>query len=131
MNEDLKRGRVPSRHSQAAAEPTLGARPSAAQVAYLRRGLAEPGGKLPLFDRYGQRYSSRTIRSCIDQGWAEPWFHNPIKPDWLICKLTEAGQAVLAETEPSPAKGPAHRGRRGSDGDARRLQRLVKDRVEA
>ncbi|MDX1576637.1 MAG: hypothetical protein R3285_10615 [Kiloniellales bacterium] len=125
MNEDLERGRVPPRHSQAVARPT------AAQAAYLRRGLAEPGGKLPLFDRNGQRYSSRTIQSCIDQGWATPWFHNPIKPDWLICRLTEAGQAVLAEIEPAPEDRPARRSRRGTDGDARRLQRLVKDRVEA
>lgn len=129
MNEDLERGRVPSRHRRSVARPTVGARPSAAQAAYLRRGLAEPGGKLPLFDRNGQRYSRRTIQSCIDQGWAEPWFHNPIKPDWLICKLTEAGQATLAGTETAPAAGRTRR--RPAHGDARRLQRLVKDRVEA
>ncbi len=129
MNEDLKGGRVQSRHSQGAT------RPRPAQAAYLRRGLAEPGGKLPLFDRNGQRYSSRTIQSCIDQGWAAPWFNNPIKPDWLICKLTEAGETALTDLEPSPRDGsagvPARRGRQGTDGDARRLQRLVKDRVEA
>jgi hypothetical protein len=72
-------------------------RPSAAQRAWLRRGLAEPGGKLPLFDESGQRYSPRTIQSCLAQGWAEPWIHNPIKPDWLVCKLTAAGRATLAE----------------------------------
>lgn len=67
-------------------------RPTVTQLAWLRRGLDQAGGKLPLFDRYGQRYDSRTIRSCIEQGWAEPWFNNPTKPDWLICKLTEAGR---------------------------------------
>ena len=70
-------------------------RPTRAQMAYLKRGLEQAGGKLPLFDRNGQRYSERTIRSCIDQGWAEPWFENPIKPDWLVCKLTDAGRDLV------------------------------------
>lgn len=72
-----------------------GGRPTPAQKAYLRRGLDQPGGKLPLFDENGQRYNPRTIRSCIDQGWAAPWFDNPIKPDWLVCKLTRAGRALF------------------------------------
>jgi hypothetical protein len=38
--------------------------------------------------------NEQTIRSCIAQGWAEPWFANPLKPDWLVCKLTEAGRSV-------------------------------------
>ena len=122
MNQDVDRGRVASRSAR-----PLG-RPSAAQAAYLRRGLAEPGGKLPLFDRDGQRYPRRTIQSCIDQGWAEPWFHNPIKPDWLICKLTEAGKVALAEIDPPPVISSA---RQGSRCDARRLQRLVRELVEA
>ncbi len=125
MNEDLGGGRVPSEDAQAIARPT------AVQAAYLRRGLSEPGGKLPLFDRNGQRYASRTIRSCIDQGWATPWFHNPIKPDWLICRLTEAGAAVLAQTAPEAAAESRRRARPKADYDARRLQRLVRDLVKA
>ena len=73
------------------------ARPSKIQIAYLRRGLREPGGKLPLFDESGQRYSTRTVRSCIDQGWAEPWFRNPLKPDWLVCKLTDKGRSAARD----------------------------------
>ena len=69
--------------------------PSAAQRAWLMRGLSQPGGKLPLFDESGQRISPRTIQSSIDRGWAEPWFANPTKPDWLVCKLTELGRAAL------------------------------------
>jgi len=69
-----------------------GTKPTAAQIRYLREGLKQPGGKLPLFDAHGQEVSVRTIRSCIERGWAEPWFANPIKPDWLVCKLTEAGR---------------------------------------
>ena len=71
------------------------ARPSKAQLAYLRRGLDQAGGKLPLFNHQGQRYSDRTVQSCIDHGWAEPWFNNPIKPDWLVCKLTESGRKLV------------------------------------
>ena len=67
-------------------------RPTATQQAWLRRGLDQPGGKLPLFNEQGQHYPARTIRSCIIQGWAEPWFSNPTKPDWLVCKLTKSGR---------------------------------------
>lgn len=70
--------------------------PSPVQRAWLRRGLDQPGGKLPLFDEFGQDIDPRTIRACIDQGWAEPWFSNPLKPDWLVCKLTPTGR-VIAE----------------------------------
>src|SRR3984893_3224717 len=69
--------------------------PTVAQRAWLVRGLNQPGGKLPLFDRNGQRVSSRTIKSCLDHGWATPWFANPLKPDWLVCKLTPAGRDAL------------------------------------
>ncbi|WP_407923483.1 hypothetical protein [Algihabitans albus] len=73
--------------------------PTAAQRAYLRRGLGQPGGKLPLFDDRGQRYPGSTIRSCIERGWAEPWFENPIKPDWLVCRLTLAGRNLVEKYE--------------------------------
>ena len=71
-------------------------RPTAAQRRYLERGLEEPGGKLPLFDADGQEVDARTIRACLRAGWAEPWFSNPLKPDWLVCKLTAAGRDALA-----------------------------------
>ncbi len=70
--------------------------PSPVQRAWLRRGLDQPGGKLPLFDGQGQQIDPRTVQACIEQGWAEPWFSNPIKPDWLVCKLTEAGRKAAA-----------------------------------
>lgn len=69
--------------------------PSNKQRDWLCRGVSQAGGKLPLFDEEGQRYSERTIRSCLDKGWAEPWFANPIKPDWLICRLTVSGREAL------------------------------------
>jgi len=69
-----------------------GLRPSETQLAWLRRGLSEPGGKLPLFDRDGRAIDQRTIKACLKAGWAEPWRRNPIKPDWLVCRLTTEGR---------------------------------------
>lgn len=69
-------------------------RPTATQINWLRAGLREPGGKLPLLDEAGQRVSDRTVRSCIQNGWAEPWFDNPLMPGWLVCRLTPAGRIV-------------------------------------
>ncbi|MGB7285924.1 MAG: hypothetical protein WBC71_03240 [Salaquimonas sp.] len=74
-----------------------GGRPSTAQLKYLKMGLDQPGGKLPLFDIDGQEIKPATIRSCVEKGWAEPWFHNPVMPNWLVCKLTDAGQAVATQ----------------------------------
>ena len=64
-------------------------RPSEAQRRYLERGLTQAGGKLPLFDHNGREVSRKTIESCVAQGWATAWIPNPIKPDWLVCRLTE------------------------------------------
>jgi hypothetical protein len=68
--------------------------PSRAQKAWLRRGLNQPGGKLPLFDAQGQSVSPRLVKACLARGWAEPWFSNPLKPDWLVCKLTDTGRGI-------------------------------------
>lgn len=78
--------------------PPAPGKPTDVQRTWLERGLSQPGGKLPLFDEAGRRIDARTIRSCIDQGWAEPWFANPLKPDWLVCRLTESGRAVVASS---------------------------------
>lgn len=72
------------------------ASPTAAQLKWLIRGLDQAGGKLPLFDENGQRVSERTVRSCLANGWVEPWFANPIKPDWQICKLTDTGRRLAS-----------------------------------
>ncbi|QDG76784.1 hypothetical protein [Labrenzia sp. PHM005] len=70
-----------------------------AQKRWLNRGVSQPGGKLPLFDDQGRQFPVRTIRSCIDAGWAEPWFSNPIKPDWLVCKLTPDALEILTASQ--------------------------------
>jgi len=73
-----------------------GSAPSLPELFYLRRGLGQPGGKLPLFDLDGQAIASEVVNGCLERGWAEPWFNNPLKPDWLVCKLTAAGRQVAA-----------------------------------
>jgi hypothetical protein len=78
--------------------PDIG-RPNPAQRRYLKRGLTQAGGKLPLFDEYGQHVHPALVRACVAHGWAEPWFGNPMKPDWLVCKLTEKGRSILGEKE--------------------------------
>src|SRR5438270_12163985 len=78
-----------------------GVRPTDAQRRYLERGLTQPGGKLPLFDREGREVPRKTIESCVARGWAEPWMRNPIKPDWLVCRLTDAGYRVLGRDLPA------------------------------
>ena len=70
--------------------------PSLPELFYLRRGLGQPGGKLPLFDLDGQAIAAEVVQACLDRGWAEPWFSNPLKPDWLVCKLTESGRQLAA-----------------------------------
>ena len=73
----------------------INAIPTPVQKNWLTRGLGQPGGKLPLFDEFGQAIDPRTIRSCVARGWAEPWFANPLKPDWLVCKITPAGRDLV------------------------------------
>ena len=70
-------------------------RPNPAQTRCLARGLKQAGGKLPLFDEFGQHIHPALVRACITHGWAEPWFGNPLKPDWLVCKLTDKGRRAL------------------------------------
>jgi hypothetical protein len=68
---------------------------SAQEQSYLRSGLNQPGGKLPLFDKSGQEINSRTILACVEKGYAERWFANPLKPEWLVCRLTKSGKNAL------------------------------------
>ena len=68
--------------------------PTMVEMLYLRRGLSQTGGKLPLFDMDGQDVAEDIVRRCLARGWAVPWFNNPLKPDWLVCKLTAAGRRL-------------------------------------
>jgi hypothetical protein len=71
-----------------------------AQRRYLARGLRQPGGKLPLFDEHGQEISHRTIEACVAHGWAKTWSRNPVKPGWLVCRLTDQGYRALGKNPP-------------------------------
>ena len=73
----------------------LGPGPSPAQLSWLGRGLDQPGGKLPLFDWQGQKIDPALVLDCIKKGWAERWFHNPLKPDWQVCRLTQKGRSLV------------------------------------
>lgn len=66
-----------------------------AERAYLAMGMSQPGGKLPLFDEDGQEIKSTVIRNCVKKGLAERWFANPLKPDWLVCRLTDSGREAI------------------------------------
>jgi len=90
---------MPSSKTQGKASAVRARNPTRAQLVWLSKGLKQPGGKLPLFDENGREVPVRTIRSCIAAGWAEPWFSNPIKPDWLVCKLTDAGRQALGTSQ--------------------------------
>ena len=76
-------------------------RPTGPQRRYLERGLGQPGGKLPLFDRDGREVPKKTVEACIAHGWAEPWTRNPINPEWLVCRLTPAGYRALGREAPA------------------------------
>jgi len=76
-----------------------GGKPSPAQTKWLTRGLTQPGGKLPLFDEHGRKVNQQVVRKCLELGWAEPWFANKLKPDWLVCKLTDTGKAILVDSK--------------------------------
>ena len=88
--------------AESSANSTERSDPTPVQRRWLLRGLNQPGGKLPLFDADGSRVRERTVRSCIRRGWAEPWLRNPIKPDWLVCKITDSGRAVVAAGRGEP-----------------------------
>lgn len=91
-----KRAQVTMRASTAQTSDDGAHTPTNVQLTWLQRGLDQAGGKLPLFDHIGQKVSEQTVRSCIRNGWAEPWFNNPIKPDWLVCRLTEVGRELAS-----------------------------------
>jgi hypothetical protein len=97
MGDGREKSGSPADHST---HNAAAVRPSEAQRRYLQRGLVQPGGKLPLFESDGREIPRKTIEACIAHGWAERWLANPIKPDWLVCKLTPAGYQVLGREPP-------------------------------
>jgi hypothetical protein len=43
----------------------------------------------------GARFRAKSSNHALTYGWAEPWFDNPLKADWLVCKLTLDGYQAL------------------------------------
>lgn len=68
---------------------------TAKERAWLRRGLDQPDGKLPLFGPDGGQVPRALVLACLSKGLAERWFDNPLKPDWLVCRLTPAARTLL------------------------------------
>lgn len=85
-----------------AATSSAPAVPSDAERRYLVRGLTAPGGKLPLYDLEERRIPAKIIEACLAAGWAERWSSNPVKPDWLVCRLTGKGRAAITATPSRP-----------------------------
>jgi hypothetical protein len=94
-------GRPAKGRGKPGAVASASAEPSPVQRRWLLRGAAQPGGKLPLFDTDGREIPKATIRACLAAGWAEPWFANPVKPDWLVCKLTAEGYRAVGRKPPA------------------------------
>ena len=86
-----------NKNSDAFSKQFLFVKPNVNQSRWLKRGLNKPEGKLPLFDGNGKKISDRTIKSCLKKGWAKPWFSNPGKTSWTVCKLTHLGKVVAEE----------------------------------
>lgn len=62
----------------------------------LVRALRHPGGKLPMF-RGGRRVPLTVYRKLGDMGLARTWFPDPLRRNWSIYRLTEAGRVLAAE----------------------------------
>lgn len=67
-----------------------------AELSYIMMGIDQPGGKLPLFDAHGQSVNPKIVRSCVEKGLVERWFANPMRPGWVVHRLTDRGRAILA-----------------------------------
>ena len=67
---------------------------------WLRGGESRVDGRLALFDRFGEPIDRKVIKTAIASGLAEPWFANPMRPQWTVCRLTPKGHDFLGH----PAK---------------------------
>lgn len=66
------------------------------------------------------------MRACLNAGWAEPWFANPLKPDWQVCRLTAAGR-TLAEAADEGADDGEDNGGDGEPPDPLEAAETVED----
>ena len=64
---------------------------------WLQGGLSRDDGRLALFDQFGEPVQKSVIREAIKAGYAEPWFVNPMRPQWTVCRLTATGRRVATK----------------------------------
>ena len=62
---------------------------------WLRGGLDRADGRLAIFDTFGEPVDKGVIKSAIAAGLAEPWFSSPMRPQWMVCRLTPKGRDAL------------------------------------
>ena len=73
--------------------------PSLAQRRYLQKGAQDDRGKLPLFDRDGQRYCVQTVEACVSAGWVKPIYKKTFLRDMDILEMTDEGCQALASID--------------------------------
>ncbi len=62
---------------------------------WLNGGLNREDGRLAIFDTFGEPVNKAVIKTAIASGYAEPWFSNPMRPQWTVCRLTAKGRAAV------------------------------------
>ncbi len=67
--------------------------------AWLSGGLNRADSRLALFDQFGEPIDPNIVKSAIEKGLAEPWFSSPMRPQWMVCRLTSQGRHVLARRD--------------------------------
>lgn len=74
---------------------------SAKLLDWLQAGENQPGGKLPLYDKDGERIPKALIQVSLEYGLVEPW--TPGVAPLGICKLTSLGRKFLRTPIPQAA----------------------------
>ncbi|MEP3655166.1 MAG: hypothetical protein ABJO36_09745 [Litorimonas sp.] len=62
---------------------------------WLKGGLDRSDGRLAMFDTFGEPVNKAVIKSAIAAGLAEPWFSSPMRPQWMVCRITAKGRETL------------------------------------
>ena len=65
---------------------------------WLQGGLDREDGRLAIFDMFGEPVNKAVIKSAIATGLAEPWFSSPMRPQWMVCRLTTKGRDAVSRS---------------------------------